>query len=75
MPYFIYSGKINSDNYDSEYPRYTIKVVETEEQVIKNYKKFKKDITEEDNEVEFRVFEGKELKMKPIKVETDFTLE
>lgn len=74
--FFVYSGEINCDNCDGEAPTHSIKEFEDEGDVIEYKKEFEEEIVREDSHfVIFRIFEGKELKMKPKKIVNSWEFE
>jgi hypothetical protein len=74
--FFVYCGYSSPDNCDSsERPTYEIKEFKTEEDVIKFKKEFDEWISNECSNIIFRVFEGTEKKIKPVKIITEWKLD
>ena len=74
--FLIYSGYITPDNYDSEYPRYDISLVDDEEGVKDFIKDFKEELHDECDSVILRVFEvGREMKIKEKEKVTEWIIE
>lgn len=74
MEYFVYYGKVNPDNYD-QYPTHVLKQFSSKDVVLRLYKEFQEGLRDDDDEVIFKVFEGKELSIKEKKIVTDWDLE
>lgn len=73
--FYVYSGYVNADNYDcSESPVYTVNEFRTSQEVMNFKKKFDEGVYDECANIVFRVFEGKELKLRPKHVVTEYEL-
>lgn len=73
MKYFVYYGTVNCDNHDS-YPTHRVKEFSSSKEVESFYKEFKEGIRDDDSEIIFRIFEGKELNLNPVKTVTEYKL-
>ena len=72
--YFVFSGSINCDNCDGNHPTHTIRTCQTEFQVLELHKEFVANLRDDDEHVYFKVIEGTERYIEPVKVETQFKL-
>jgi hypothetical protein len=73
MAFIVYFGTVNWDNHD-RYPTHKIIVFETAEAVETFYTNFKNQIRCDDGEIEFRVFKGDEMAIRPIEIVTKYKL-
>ena len=71
--FFVYSGKINSDNYGSH--THGITVFDSETEVLEFYKQFLAEIRTDDTEITFQVIKGVEMKLTPIEQITAYKLD
>lgn len=70
--FFVYSGKINSDNYEGM--THDISAFNSESEVLEFYQEFLAELTEDDTEIKFQVIKGVELKLTPVEKITTYKL-
>lgn len=73
MSFIIYYGTVNCDNHDN-YPTHRITWFQTPQEVEKFYAEFKKEIRDDDQNIDFRVFKGEEMMLREVKTVTEYKL-
>lgn len=73
--FYVYSGYVSPDNYDSsEEPTYKFDSFKTEEELIKFKMEFEENLNNDCYNVEFRIIEGKELSLTPVEKVTSWKI-